>query len=104
MTGTYVACLHRNQSRSYLNHLVFYLQLTHYMYINLSSLMISENFYVLCIHITQNKCSKYPPPESIAAWIGLSRTAAPFQGTQAGCDRFDRQKKCHGEMSIFSWT
>jgi len=23
MTGTYAACLHRNQSRSYLNHLVF---------------------------------------------------------------------------------
>jgi len=24
MTGTYAACLHRNQSRSYLNHLVYY--------------------------------------------------------------------------------
>ena len=23
MTGSYAACLHRNQSRSYLNHLVF---------------------------------------------------------------------------------
>jgi len=24
MTGTYAACLHRNQSRSYLNHLVYF--------------------------------------------------------------------------------
>ena len=32
MTGTYAACLHRNQSRSYLNHPVFLIRQIKYLF------------------------------------------------------------------------
>ena len=48
MTGTYAACLHRNQSRSYLNHLVYpSTLLCCFVLFSLSILCINDCLYIL---------------------------------------------------------